>query len=320
LYRIPALRKIILTDTPPLNGVAWTVLAVAAPTTLRWIIDRGEAGIPFVTYFPAIVLTALFLGWRYGVAAALFSGIAANRLLNAAPLMFYTSARDALFFALYALTCAILIYIAEMSRRLIRQQEEASRREILLNAELVHRMKNILATVNSIAAMSARHSDPKDFAEAFNGRIAALGRATDQLSAMQIMSCELGQLVESVIAPFRDDANFDISGPECDISRDSCIPLALVLHELCTNAAKHGALSVPEGRISLEWEIHEGPERRALIGWREKNGPPVEPIERRGMGMGLLQPQAGLADVRVDFPRDGAICEIALALMPSERN
>lgn len=318
--RIPALRKIILTDTPPWRGAAWTAVAIAVPTALRWVIDRGEAGIPFVTYFPAIVLAALFLGWKYGATTALISGIIVNRLFRAVPVLFFANAREVVFVLLYALTCAILILITEMVRRLIRQQEQASQRELLLNTELVHRMKNILATVNSIAAMSARHSDPEDFAEAFNGRIAALGRATDQLSAMQIMSCELGQLIESVIAPFRDDANFDVSGPECDISRDSCIPLALVLHELCTNAVKHGALSVPDGRISLEWEIHEKPERQALVSWREKNGPPVEPIERRGMGMGLLQPQAGLADVRVDFPRDGAICEIALALMPSERN
>jgi two-component sensor histidine kinase len=309
----------ILADTPPLMAAAWTLVSVGGVTGLRWIADRGEGGLPFSLYFPVIVLVALFLGWKYGAVTAVLSGIIANRLFKAEPILFYASWRNAVFVTLYLLICAMLIYIAEMLRRLVRQQAQAARREELLNAELVHRVKNMLATVNSIAAMSARHAHPEEFVDAFSGRIAALGRATDLLGSGHEISCELKLLVESVIAPFRDEENFAVSGPECSISRDSCVPLALMLHELCTNAAKYGALSIPGGRVSLKWDMREAPHRQAVIDWRESGGPPVGEIERQGMGMALLRPQAGMAEVRLDFPREGATCEIVLGL-PAGKN
>lgn len=312
--RVPAYRKMILADTPPLAAAAWTAATIVGVTGLRWIADRGAGGLPFALYFPVIVLVALFLGWKYGAVTAVVSGTIANRLFKAEPILFYASWRDAVFVTLYLLICAILIYIAEMLRRLIRQQAHAARREELLNAELVHRVKNMLATVNSIAAMSARHTDPAAFVDAFSGRIAALGRATDLLGSGYEMACELRPLAESVVAPFRDEGNFEIAGADCNIARDSCIPLALVLHELCTNAAKYGALSRPGGRVSLTWELHDAPHRQALIDWRESDGPPVGAIERKGMGMALLRPQPGLADVRLAFPGDGASCRIVLDL------
>ncbi|HEX7711038.1 MAG TPA: HWE histidine kinase domain-containing protein [Sphingomonadaceae bacterium] len=317
--RVPAFRSIILADVRPLKAAGWTALAVAGVTALRWGVDGGAAGLPFATYFPAIVLVALFLGWRYGAAAALASGVIANRLFKAQPVLFYASWRNTLFVAFYVLICAILIYIAEMLRRLIREQERASRREALLNAELVHRVKNMLATINSIASMSARHADPEEFVDAFSGRIAALGRATDLLGSGHEVACELTQLIETVIAPFRDEANFAVVGPKCDILRDSCIPLALALHELCTNAAKYGALSTPEGRVALAWDVRETPERQVLIAWRESNGPPVGPVSRHGMGMALLRPQPGLAEVRLEFPPEGATCEIVLVRPPEPK-
>lgn len=318
MNRVPAFRKIILADTSPLKGAAWTIVAIAVPTAMRWALDGGTGGLLFATYFPAIVLAALFLGWKCGAVTALSAGILANRVFRPAPLLFYTGVRNALFLVLYVLICGILIYIAEVLRRLVRQQEQASQRELMLNAELVHRVKNMLATVNSIASMSARHSQPDEFVDAFSGRIAALGRATDLLGSGYNMVCELDQLVDSVIAPFRDETNFEVIGPSCDISRDSCVPLALALHELCTNAAKYGALSVPDGRVSLRWEIHEGAGRKARMHWRESDGPEVEKVERRGMGMALLKPQSGLADVQLSFPPEGAACEIVLNL-PADR-
>jgi two-component sensor histidine kinase len=314
VVRASAFRRIILADTPPLTGVIWTAVAIVVPTVLRWLIDRGETGIPFVTYFPAIVLAALFLGWKYGAATALLSGFIANRVFREAPVLFYAGARQALFVLLYALTCVILIAIAEMLRRLVREQARAARREAQLNAELVHRVKNMLATVNSIASLSARHSRPDEFVDAFSGRVAALGKATDLLGSGYDMACELKQLAEAVIAPFRDEDNFTLAGPPCNISREACVPLALALHELCTNALKYGALSAPGGRVSLEWAIEEAPGYQVLISWREIGGPPVGAIEHEGMGMALLRPQAGLADVHVDFPPDGATCEIVLDL------
>ena len=106
--RVPVFRKIILADRSFVASIGWTLLTIAALTGLRWLIDGGQAGLPFATYFPAIVLTALFLGWKYGSATALVSGMIANRLFRAEPLLFYANWRNASFVALYALIYVLL--------------------------------------------------------------------------------------------------------------------------------------------------------------------------------------------------------------------
>jgi K+-sensing histidine kinase KdpD len=114
--RIPAIRRVILAEIPPVQAAAWAGLAVAVPTGLRWFIDQGEAGIPFVTYFPAVVLAALLLGWRWAAMVALASGVVANRIFTEEPLL-DISTLDAVLVGLFALSCAALIWIGEMARR-----------------------------------------------------------------------------------------------------------------------------------------------------------------------------------------------------------
>ena len=303
-----------------MQAAAWAMLAVAVPTGLRWFIDQGSAGVPFITYFPAVVLAALLLGWRWAAMVALASGILANRLFSDGPLL-DISTLDVLLIGLFALSGAALIWIGEMARRLVRQLEAAKAREELLNAELMHRVKNMLATVNAMAVLTARHSGPGEFAQAFSGRMRALDRATDLLATGRNLHCEAQRLVEGAIEPFRTDGNFAISGPHCELPRDACVPLSLALHELCTNAAKHGALTVPEGRVVLTWECGEG--GLLTLDWREEGGPPVPEVRRTGMGTQLLRRQRGLTSVEADFRRDGLRCRItvegATPLAPAEK-
>lgn len=307
--RIPAIRRAILADVPPLSGAAWAVVAVAVPTVVRWAIDQGATGIPFVTYFPAVLLASLLLGWRWGALVALVSGLLANRLFSDEPLL-ALNARDAMLVALFALSCAALVWTGEMCRRLLRQLEAAQAREELLNHELMHRMKNLLATVNAMAVLTARHSDPGQFSQAFSGRMRALDRATGLLGTGQSGQCEVGQLAESAVAPFRTDHNFEVAGQPCELPRDACVPLALALHELCTNAAKHGALTAPEGKVALRWTC--GAEGLLKMEWREHGGPPVPEQRRAGMGTQLLRRQRGLKAVEVRFPRSGLECDIEI--------
>jgi two-component sensor histidine kinase len=309
LDRVPAIRRAILADVPPLQALGWSVLAVAAATALRWAIDRGGAGIPFLTYFPALTLVALFLGWRWGAAVALASGIAANRLLSAEPIVAWSGGRDTVLAALFVLSCAALVSIGEIARRTVREVEAAKAREEALNRELLHRVKNMLATVNAMAVLTARHSEPDGFIDALSGRMQALERATGLLGVDENAPCETGQLVEAAIAPFRAGDNFRVEGPPCDLPRAACVPLSLALHELATNAVKYGALSAADGRVSLAWTLADGVLR---LVWHESGGPPVAPPRRRGMGTQLLRPQAGLAAVELDFRRDGVRCEIAI--------
>ena len=308
--RIPAVRRAILAERSPLSGALWAALAVAVPTALRWAIDKGEAGVPFVTFFPSVVLAALLLGWRWGAVVALASGIVANRLFAHEPLVPDEPA-DALLVALFLLSCAVLVATGETARRMVRALEAAKARESLLNAELMHRLRNMLATVNAMAVMTARHSEPGQFSQAFAGRVRALDRATALLGAGHDAPCEVGALVEGVTEPFRTDGNFALSGPSCALPRDACVPLSLALHELCTNAAKHGALKMPEGKVTLEWNCDEA--GLLTLDWRESGGPPVpERPGRTGMGTQLLRRQRGLKSVEVDFRPEGLRCRICV--------
>lgn len=308
--RIPALRRVILAEVPPFARALWAVAAVAVPTGLRWAIDRGEAGIPFVTYFPAVVLASLFLGWRWGAAVALASGVLANRLFRPEPLLATVDAADAVLVALFFLSCAVLVWTAEMARRLVRELEDAKAREELLNQELMHRVKNMLATVNAMAVLTARHAEPGQFAQAFTGRMRALDRATALLAAGRETLCEVAKLVDGAIEPFRTSENFVVSGQPCELPRDACVPLSLALHELCTNAAKHGALTAPEGKVVVAWDCDEA--GLLTLDWRESGGPPVPERRKTGMGTQLLRRQRGLKSVEAEFRREGLTCRICI--------
>jgi len=101
-----------------------------------------------------------------------------------------------------------------------------------------------------------------------------------------------------------------ISGPACELPRDACVPLSLALHELCTNAAKYGALSVPEGWVALDWRL-DG-DGLLTLSWREENGPPVTGPARAGMGTQLLKRQRGLDHVELHYRPAGVECAIAI--------
>ena len=311
--RIPAVRRAILADVPPLQALGWSVLAVAVPTALRWAIDRGSEGVPFLTYYPSLVLAALFLGWRWAALVALASAAVANRLLRDEPLLLWGGGSETALAGLFVLACVALVAIGAIARRTVRELEAAKARESMLNKELLHRVKNLLATVNAMAVLTARHTDPDEFVPALTGRMLALERATELLGVDERVHCDMHQLVATALAPFRAGDNFLISGPACELPRDSCVPLTLALHELATNANKYGALSVAEGRVELVWTIGEGEGALLRLAWRELGGPPVTPPERRGMGTQLLKQQRGLDEVELSFLPDGVACAIGIA-------
>jgi two-component sensor histidine kinase len=309
--RIPVIRRLILADRAPLAALGWSVLAVAVPTLLRWAIDRGTTGNPFITFYPAVLLAALLLGWRWAAGVALASAFVANRLLQPTPYVLALAPRDAMLLALFAFSCAALIWTGEMCRRLVRELEQAKEREEMLNHELGHRVKNMLATVSAMAVLTARHSAPEDLPQALGGRMDALKRATDLLTEHgDGAQCNVRRLVEQALAPFRDDRNFALDGPGCELPRDACVPLSLALHELCTNAAKYGALSVPQGQVTVLWTVGEGEDGLLRLVWREDGGPPVCKPTRAGMGSKLLRRQRGLRRVEVDFKPAGLTCDI----------
>ncbi|WP_075215758.1 sensor histidine kinase [Mongoliimonas terrestris] len=196
------------------------------------------------------------------------------------------------------------------------ESKEAAEHLQLLIAELNHRVKNSLATVQSIALQTLRDtSDPVAVRERFLSRLHALGRAHDVITAERWDGAWLERLVERAVEPFQaSGGRFDIAGEPVRLPPPAALAISMALQELCTNAAKYGALSQPEGRVSIEWAINRRNGERVLdLQWTERGGPPVQAPTRRGFGTRLIE--RGLAfeldaDVTLDFHPEGVVCSI----------
>lgn len=202
--------------------------------------------------------------------------------------------------------------------RLKRADEHRS----LLVDELNHRVKNTLATVQSLASQSLRSADPAEAQKAFSGRLIALSKAHDVLTRGFWKSGNLKEFVREAVTPFQDAeaGQISVEGPEVEIEPRLALALSMALHELLTNAAKHGALTSPAGRIALRWSVaREDGERRLRISWNETGGPPVTPPTRKGFGARLIQ--GGLSrelggEVNVRFETHGVVCDFDLPMVP----
>jgi len=203
----------------------------------------------------------------------------------------------------------------------ITARKRAEERQDLLIAELDHRVKNVLARVAAVIT-ATRHgrSSMDEFVKALDGRIHSMGAAQSLLSGSRWHGVGLTELVRHQLAPYTTDANTTISGPDVVLSAEMTQTMALVFHELVTNAAKYGSLSVPDGRISVTWERLPGnahaPES-VLILWREISGPPVTAPSRSGFGTRLIRdlvPHELDGKVDLVFASDGVCCKIAVPL------
>jgi PAS domain S-box-containing protein len=199
----------------------------------------------------------------------------------------------------------------------VTERREAADRQQLLLRELSHRVKNTLATVQSIATLSlAPGRSLAEAREVFSSRLRALAATHGLLTAGAWRGAALKTLVENETRPYGRRAT--ISGEELLLGPKAAQMLGLTLHELVTNAVKHGALSVPEGRVEVGWEtVAAGGEARFRLRWRERHGPEVRPPTRTGFGRKLVEqavPYELKATVRLDFAATGLIYELEAPL------
>ena len=197
------------------------------------------------------------------------------------------------------------------------------RRQELLALELGHRLKNLLALVHSIADRTLRDAGvPTEARSALLDRIRALGKAQDILLAGSAEAASVSALVRAAIAPHDrsggDRARFRVSGPEIEVAAKAALMLALALHELSTNAAKHGALSSPGGAVDIAWSVAAGGRGPVVrLVWRESGGPAVEPPRRVGFGTRLIAralAEAVGGTASLEYPPAGAVCRIEAPL------
>lgn len=282
-----------------------TVGKRASPTlfAVMFSAPEGEArtvsleGVPLLTAFVRSELS----GW---VAA---SGIAENTLT--APLKRSVGFAAALGVVMLAIGLAFAVRMATQIAR-------AETLHSLLIDELNHRVKNTLATVQSLASQTFRNSTDTEARSKFSARLGALGRTHDTLSAQKWDGANIDEVIDATLAPFQT-ANVDrirSSGPSMRLSPRAVVVLSMAIHELATNAVKYGALSTPAGRIRIDWHKNDqGGKTTVSLCWQESGGPPVTPPERTGFGSTLIE-QGFAAQLNgkaeLDFASDGVKCTL----------
>ena len=193
----------------------------------------------------------------------------------------------------------------------------AAERQKLMIDELNHRVKNTLATVQSIAMQTARsHTDPKTFAESFQARLMALSHTHDLLTRSHWEGADLRAILEhetEAHGPHR----ISLNGAPVALGPAAALSLGMIFHELATNAAKYGALSGPEGRVLVDWSIADQLHPKLHLTWRELDGPPVAEPTRRGFGSRLIERNIRhdlAGEVKLDYATVGFSAEFMVPL------
>ncbi|MGU3467982.1 sensor histidine kinase [Methylobacterium sp. C33D] len=296
----------------------------------------------------AVALAAALLAW-------LLAGLIARPLLDLAAAA-ETLGRDQ---PLPPLPRSFVREGATIADALAAAADERARRaetHRLLIDELNHRVKNTLATVQAMAAQSLKNLGAGAAAgrDAFEARLLALSRAHDILTRESWASADLRGIAAQAVRPFLDpdsaggappnrdipgdipgdvprDTSRDVpgasapritlDGPDLRLPPEGALALTMILHELCTNAVKHGALSVPGGRAALAWTVEKGPDTETLrLTWRERGGPPVAPPSRKGFGTRLLERGfAGGRTASLTYEAGGLVYAAANPLLPAGR-
>jgi len=213
-----------------------------------------------------------------------------------------------------------LLYVVRVVQD-ITERKAAEQRQKLLIDELNHRVKNTLATVQSLAAQTARGAvTPAIFRERFEGRLIALSKAHDQLTQHHWESADLRGLLSASFGPYLGTVpeRVVLRGENVVLRPRIVLTLAMAMHELATNAAKYGALSAPSGRIEITWQTVEADGRRQLrIDWVEQGGPPVVEPAQRSFGSKLIEGSIAAelgGSAKLHFAPAGLRCEIVVPL------
>ena len=205
----------------------------------------------------------------------------------------------------------------------VTERRRSDDRQRLLLHELNHRVKNTLATVQSVASLTQRAAkDGGDTTlwEAFTGRLQGLAKTNDLLTASNWSGADLTRILDNELGPYQDlpGRRIVLDGPRVSLNPSAALAVGLAIHELATNAAKYGALSLPEGRINVTWRLTPDTDPPLLVmEWTERSGPAVSAPTHEGFGSRLIR--RGLAqqlggEIKLDYDPEGVSCVISFPL------
>lgn len=277
-----------------------------------WLNDS----LPFATFFPAVMVSTLIGGTWAGVIVFLMGGVFALSVFGGAP----TGVKGLVSLVAWlfsgGLVWAMAIFIRRFAINVRIKEAELQHRQEQMTAvqkEMEHRAKNTFAVIHAIANLSSRTATSIDgYREQLLKRIHALAKAHELLSGAAWSSVDLQSIVAAALQPFSSPANDQLyftPGNKCRVNSETAVSLALVLHELATNALKYGALSISQGKVSCSWQQEK---EHVHFYWLERAGPPVVAPVHRGFGTQLLS-SAGLGasgGVEIRYEPEGVECVI----------
>lgn len=266
------------------GSIVLCIACVGVATLARVATGLIGPTLPFATFFPAVLFSALFGGWLGGLLAIPLSIIAVWYAFVPPAFEFGPlRAVDYANFSLFALSSLVVVWLANIYRRVIRELEMREKERDLLVGEIEHRSKNILAVVTSLIRQTIQ--DPA-LAETLVNRVRLAANTDDLLREPGDTQANLASLlVEDVETPNGKDRIL-LAGPtDIEISGPQARALRIVLHEMTTNALKYGALSIPSGKIRIDWAKDQD---TVTLNWREMDGPAVSPPVNFNFGSKLI--------------------------------
>jgi len=289
-----------------LKAFLFAIVCVALATALRYLLGLYDPYVlTFAAHYPAILIVALMAGMPAAIFAAALSTVLVGWLFISPQSSDALTVFNSLYFAL---SCVLLVLIAQAYRRLLASYRAQERHKSLMLQELEHRSKNAYSVVEAIVTQSL--ADNREMAETIIGRIRAVSATNDVINAAEDLQPDLRTLIRSKFGPF-GQYRAVLQGKDVRLTPEAARNLSLVFHELVTNAIKHGAMSGPEGSVEISWRTNG---QTLTIEWIERGGPVASAPARRGFGtrlvMGCMRNLGGSAEAK--FPPEGMYCTLTL--------
>jgi two-component sensor histidine kinase len=292
----------------PLFSIGFAASCVALSTAARWGLSLIRPDVFFTPYFPAVFFATALGGFRVGIATALVGG-ALGVTVN-----FSDATADfarLTLLAIYLIVCGLTIWGVEHYRSIASRQRQISKRLIqeeeyrkLVVEELQHRLKNKLSTIHAVLHQILK--DKPQIWASIDPRIRALSATDDLIARVDGSGCDIKDLLRSELGPY-GHVRFTLNGNPLFLPAKLAVSLALIFHELATNAGKYGAFSSARVLLQVSWSVSDD---RLNITWDETEGPPVGTIGEPGFGTMLLKsalrPFDGKAEIA--FLKTGVHC------------
>ena len=282
------------------------VLAAGVAVAVRYWLHLPAQVIPFFLVVIAVCLVTLATGWVGGLTTMIVGGALTYLLIFQSERIDWTGTSGFTIVGYFSVTSVILA-TSQLYRRSeqIRQSaalavaRQEAEHQSLFAREMSHRLKNAMAIVQSLARQTFNPDIPE--VDKFEGRLRALADAHTLLNEhVEQPTASVSEIVTAAMKPFDAHHRFELEGPDMTLPAQQVISLALVLHELGTNAVKYGALSAADGRISIRWQRFEG---GIWVDWKERGGPLVQQPATDGFGSRLLR--RAVTGAHIGFELDG---------------